>query len=155
TFTLESEFSDFRLTLDPAPFNPVLSAPIASGATGHMTLTATPSDSVDPGNFLFFDFFVSEPVTGFFNFEFLDLQVVEPTGCHVTTARELMIKSTTVVDDPLRTSFDPSSSDPRNGVWTFKHLMENMAPTPADAPAMVEQMLNTFTTTQTLNGFTI
>src|SRR6185295_18310374 len=79
----------------------------------------------------------------------------EPTGCHVSTARELMIKNTSVVDDPVRTKFDPLSTDPRNGVWTFKHLMENMAPTAADAPDMVEQMLTTFTTPQTLNGFTL
>ena len=33
--------------------------------------------------------------------------------------------------------------------------MENMAPTPADAPAMVEAMLNTFGTAQTINGLTV
>ena len=155
TFTLNSEFSDFRLTLDPAPGRSVNSDPIPSGATGHMTLTATPSDTVDPGNFLFFEFEVTEPVTGFFSFPFLELQVVEPTGCHVSTSRELMIKSTTVVDDQIRTVFDPSSTDSRNGVWSFKHLMENMAATPADAPAMVEAMLDTFTTSQTINGLTV
>jgi hypothetical protein len=66
-----------------------------------------------------------------------------------------MIKSTTVVDDSIRTVFDPGSSDARNGVWTFKHLVENMAPTPEQAPAMVEAMLNSFTSTQTINGFTV
>jgi hypothetical protein len=155
TFTLNSAFSDSRLTLDPPPGRAVQSTPIPSGATGHMTATATPNDSVDPGAFLFFEFQVTEPVTGFFSFPFLQLQVVEPTGCHVSTSRELMIKSTTVVDDQIRTAFNPSSTDSRNGVWSFKHLMENMAATPADAPAMVEAMLNTFTTPQTINGFTI
>ena len=33
--------------------------------------------------------------------------------------------------------------------------MEAMAPTPADAPDMVEQMLTSFLTTQTVNGFNI
>jgi hypothetical protein len=66
-----------------------------------------------------------------------------------------MIKNTSVVDDPVRTVFTPGSSDSRNGVWTFKHLVENMAPTPADAPAMVEAMLTSFTTQQTINGFTV
>ncbi len=155
TFTLNSEFSDSRLTLDPPPFQAVKSAPIPSGTTGHMTLTATPSDTVDPGTFLFFEFEVTEPVTGFFSFPVLELQVTEPAGCHVSTSHELMIKSTTVVDDQIRTVFNPSSTDSRNGVWTFKHLMENMAATPADAPAMVEAMLNTFTTPQTINGFTV
>lgn len=155
TFTLFSEFSDNRLTLDPPPGRSVKSDPIPSGATGHMTLTATPSDTVDPGAFLFFEFEVTEPVTGFFSFPFLQLQVVEPAGCHVNTSRELMIKSTTVVDDQIRTGFNPSSADTRNGVWSFKHLMENMAATPADAPAMVEAMLNTFTTPQAINGFSV
>ncbi len=155
TFTLFTESFDSRLTLDPPSFTSVQSAPIASGTTGHMTVTATPSDTVDPGTFLFFEFELTEPVTGFFSFPFFELQVTEPTGCHVSTPRELMIKSTTVVDDQIRTVFNPSSTDSRNGVWTFKHLMENMAATPADAPAMVEAMLNTFTTPQTINGFTV
>jgi hypothetical protein len=154
-FTLNTEFSDSRLTLDPPPFRSVKSDPIPSGATGHMTVSATPNDSVDPGTSLFFDLEITEPVTGFFSFPFLQLQVVEPTGCHVSTPRELMIKSTTVVDDSIRTVFNASSSDARNGVWTFKHLMENVAATPADAPAMVEAMLDTFTVPQTINGFTV
>jgi len=155
TFTLSTQFFDSRLALDPPPGRSVQSAPIPSGATGHMTVTATPSGSVDPGTSLFFEFEVTEPVTGFFSFPFLQLQVTEPTGCHVSTSHELMIKSTTVVDDSIRTVFNPSSTDSRNGVWTFKHLMENAAATPADAPAMVEAMLNSFTTSQTINGFTV
>jgi hypothetical protein len=153
TFTLQTFNFDGRLTLDPA-FS-AQSAPVPSGSTGHMTLTATPGDSVDPGTNLFFDFEVTEPTTSFFSFNFATLTVTEPTGCHVSTSRELMIKNTTVVDDPVRTVFNPMSSDPRNGVWTFKHLVENMAPTPEDAPAMVEAMLTSFTTPQTINGFTI
>lgn len=155
TFTLNTEFSSGGLTLDPPPFRSVKSDPIRSGATGHMTVTATPSDTVEPGTFLFFEFEVTEPVTGFFSFPFLQVQVTEPAGCHVSTSHELMIKSTTVVSDSIRTVFNPSSTDARNGVWTFKHLMENMAATPADAPAMVEAMLDTFTVPQTINGFTV
>jgi hypothetical protein len=115
----------------------------------------TPNDSVDPGTNFFLDFEVTEPVTNFFQFGSANVTVAEPTGCHVSTSRELMIKSTTVVDDSLRTAFNPSSIDARNGVWTFKHLMENLAPTAAQAPAMVESMLGSFTTPQTINGFTI
>ena len=62
----------------------------------------------------------------------------------MSKARELMITTTSVVDDPIRTAFTADPTDPRTGVWTFKHLMENMAPTPADAPAIVEAMLETF-----------
>jgi hypothetical protein len=153
TFSLQDLNFDGRLTLDP-PFT-AESAPVASGATGHMKITATASDSLDPGTTLVFDFVVTEPTTSFVSASSGSITVTEPTGCHVSASHELMIKSTTVVDDPVRTVFDLSSSDPRNGVWTFKHLVESMAPTPADAPAMVEAMLTSFTRPQTVNGFAI
>src|SRR4029077_6415171 len=57
------------------------------------------------------------------------------------------IRDVSVVDDPVRTG--------PGGAWTFGKLMENMAPTPADAPAMVERMLSSFLTQQTVNGFTL
>ncbi|HEY0985801.1 MAG TPA: LamG domain-containing protein [Kofleriaceae bacterium] len=155
TFSLQDFSFDSRLTLDPPSFSTRASDPVPSGATTHMTLTATPGDSVEPGTSFFFDFDVTEPTTGFSTFNFATLTVIEPTGCHVSTPRELMIKNVSVVDDPVRTGFNPASSDPRNGVWTFKHLVESMAPTPADAPAMVEAMLSSFTTPQSINGFTI
>ena len=81
--------------------------------------------------------------------------VGDATGCHVTTSHELMITDVSVVDDPVRTTFDATSSDPRNGAWTFKRLMENMAASVDDAPAMAEAMLKSFTTEQTINGFTV
>lgn len=155
TFGIETLGSDSRLTLDPPSFTTVQSAPVPSGTTGHFTVTATPSDAVDPGRNFFFDLEVSEPTSNFFTFLFASLTVTEPTGCHVSTPRELMIKTTSVVDDPVRTVFNTGSSNSRNGVWTFKHLVENMAATPADAPDMVEAMLTSFTTPQTINGFTV
>jgi hypothetical protein len=66
-----------------------------------------------------------------------------------------MITNVSVVDDPVRTVFDATSRDPRNGAWTFKHLAEGVARTPQDAPAMIEAMLTTFTSPQTVNGFTV
>jgi hypothetical protein len=76
-------------------------------------------------------------------------------ACQVSTAQELLINDSNILFDPVRSVFTPGSSDPRNGVWTFKHLMENAAPTPGDAPAMVEAMLDTYATDQTINGFTV
>lgn len=152
TFSMSTFSFDNRLVLDPTS---ATSAPVASGATGHMTITATPSDAVDPGAVFFFDADVSDSLTRSTRFLSASVTVIDPPGCHVTTSRELMIKATSVVDDRIRAVFNPSSSDARNGVWTFKHLMENMAPTPADAPAMVEAMLTGFITDQTVNGFTI
>jgi Concanavalin A-like lectin/glucanases superfamily len=152
TFSMFTFNFDSRLALDPTSAN---SAPVPSGATAHIAINATPNDDVEPGTSFFFDVEVTEPVTGLFTFLFSNVTVSEPVGCHVSTSHELMVKNTSVVDDSVRTVFNPSSSDSRNGVWSFKHLMENMAPTPADAPAMVEQMLNTFTSAQTINGFTV
>ena len=59
---------------------------------------------------------VFDPFSGFSIFDSTFLTVTEPLGCHVSTPRELMIKSTSVVDDSLRTVFNPGSSDARNGV---------------------------------------
>jgi hypothetical protein len=40
-------------------------------------------------------------------------------------------------------------------VWSFAHLMRELAPTPEAAPKMLEQMLQTFTTDQVVNGFRV
>ena len=135
------------LTLDPPPFTSVQSVSVASGTTGHMTITATATEDANPGDTRFVQFDVFEPTTNFFSFGFVPFVIGEPAGCHVSTKRELMITDLSVVNDPVRTT--------GSGVWTFKHLMEEMAPTPADAPAMVEAMLTTFTVPQTINGFTV
>ena len=77
------------------------------------------------------------------NFSVLD----NSTACTVKPRRELEIRDVSVVDDPIRTG--------PGGAWTFGKLMENMAPTPEAAPAMVEAMLLSFLTPQTVNGFTL
>jgi hypothetical protein len=83
------------------------------------------------------------------------IPVAAEPGCQVSTAKDLMIIDPSVVDDPVRTAFDPTSRDPRNRAWTFKRLIEGAARHPADAPAMVEAMLRSFTAPQTINGFTV
>jgi hypothetical protein len=144
------------LETDPPPFSTVFSAPVGGGETGHLTVTATAPDSADGGQIFTLQLFVSLPDIGFFDFHAIPFEVAESTsGCQVSTARELMITRVSVVDDPVRTAFDPASSDPRNGAWTFKRLMENMAPSAAEAPAMVEALISSFTTPQTINGFTV
>jgi hypothetical protein len=69
------------------------------------------------------------------------------TPCTIRPRRELVIRDVSVVDDPIRTG--------PGGAWTFGKLMENMAPTPEQAPAMVEAMLSSFLRQQTVNGFTL
>jgi hypothetical protein len=58
------------------------------------------------------------------------------------------------------TSSDAASADSdagagTPGIWTFGHLMEALAPTPAQAPALVEQLFDHWLTAQTVNGFTV
>jgi len=153
TFTTFT-FGNVNVDIDPPAGVPAFTT-VASGQTAHQTVTATVSESADGGSFASFQMEIIEPTTNFFIFPFFSFEVTDPPGCHVTTARELMIKNVSVVDDPLRTQFDPTSTDPRNGVWSFKHLMEAIAPTPADAPDMVEAMMTSLVTTQTVNGFSI
>jgi hypothetical protein len=153
TFTLQTFESG--LLLDPSPAMPAHSAPVASGETGHMTVTATAPASADPGNQFRVNFLIAEPTTNFFEFDTVPFTVAASPGCQVSTSHELMVTDLSVVDDPVRTTFDPMSSDPRNGAWTFKRLMEDMAATADDAPAMVEAVMRSFTTPQTINGFTI
>ncbi len=178
------------------------------------------SDDADPGvhSVPFFIDAFSQP----FNSEQLSGQLsyelATPTGCFVTTRRELMITSTSVVDDPIRTAgtSNPSGGGfggsggvtgsaggfgdageagvievgppikPRAipvadagasaggasaggtggaggggggvqtaGAWSFGHLMREMAPTAAQAPAMTLQLFNHWLTDQKVNGFTV
>ena len=119
---------------------------VPAGSTGHIAMTATASEDVDSGTFQipFFAFQINSQMGSQSAFGSVDFVVVA-SGCRVSTPRELMITNVGVVDN-IRAFGD--------GVWSFKHLMEAMAPTPEDAPAMVEQMLTSFTTNQTVNGFT-
>jgi Concanavalin A-like lectin/glucanases superfamily len=134
----------------PNSFAPSV-APGAS-ATFAMTVTAgEPAPGVYP-----IPFFVQD----FSNFaNFLQGQVtydlVAPTGCFAYISRELMLTDLSIVEDPIRTTWTGPPSDPRTGAWTFATLMENLAPTPEAAPAMVQQLVNTWLTDQTVNGFTV
>jgi hypothetical protein len=134
--------------------NPQFIPSVAPGQTVHFPMSVTGSEDAEPGaHTIPFDIF------NFSNFEQLSGSVVyelsAPTGCFVRTSRELMIRDLGVVEDPIRTTFKGPVGDPRSGVWTFARLMEDMAPTPADAPAMVEQMFRTWLTDQSVNGFTV
>ncbi|WP_437912500.1 LamG domain-containing protein [Sorangium sp. So ce302] len=81
----------------------------------------------------------SQPVTTADMSELFSL----PSCPEVDENKELLIRDLAVVEDPVRTTGD--------GVWTFKHLMEAMAPTPAQAPVMVEQMFQSWLSDQTMN----
>jgi Concanavalin A-like lectin/glucanases superfamily len=133
----------FNQGINVQPSSALLSVP--AGTTGHLAMTATASDDVDSGTFpiQFFTVRLNNQIQQQSASGRVDFVVVQ-SGCRVSTPRELMITNLGVVDN-VRAFGD--------GVWSFKHLMEAMAPTPEDAPAMVEQMLTSFTTNQTVNGF--
>jgi hypothetical protein len=79
--------------------------------------------------------------------DILELSRLPSCAADVSEEKELMITDLRVVEDPARTT--------ANGVWTFQHLMEAMAPSPAQAPQMVRQLFSSWLTDQTVNGQTI
>ncbi|WP_438022820.1 LamG domain-containing protein [Sorangium sp. So ce233] len=129
---------------------------VEPGTTVTFPVTVTGSEDAEPGlhqiPFSVFNFNSPEFLAGSGT---LNYELTEPTGCFVRTSREIFVRDLSVVEDPIRTTFDGPPDDPRTGAWTFARLMEDMAPTPADAPAMVEQLFDTWLTDQVVNGFTI
>ncbi|HVR03091.1 MAG TPA: LamG domain-containing protein [Polyangia bacterium] len=125
------------------------SAFVPAGSTAHLPFAASASQDTEQFGTsqiivnaqLFSSSF--EPFSQIVNFSVFD----NSTPCTVKPRRELEIRDVSVVDDPVRTG--------PGGAWTFGKLMEDMAPTPADAPAMVEAMLSSFLSQQTVNGFTL
>jgi hypothetical protein len=119
---------------------------VEPGTTAHIALSVTSSPNIEPD-----DFVVSLNAFNFGNgFESIFGSLtysVAGTPCSIRSRRELSIRDVSVVDDPVRTG--------PGGAWTFGRLMENMARTPEEAPAMVEAMLSTWLTDQTVNGFTV
>ena len=122
---------------------------VPAASTAHLSFAA--SASLDIEQFGTSQIFVNaqlfssnfESFNQIVNFSVLD----NSTPCTIRPRRELAIRDVSVVDDPVRTG--------PGGAWTFGKLMENMAPTPADAPAMVEAMLSSFLSQQTVNSFTL
>ncbi|XYH93924.1 LamG-like jellyroll fold domain-containing protein [Sorangium sp. So ce1128] len=144
----------------PAGINVLVDPPsipgVQPGSTATFPVTVTGSPDAEPGlheiPFSVFNFNSPEFLVASGN---LNYEMLEPTGCFVRTSREIFVKHLSVVEDPVRTTFDGPAGDPRTGAWTFARLMEDMAPTPADAPAMVEQLFSTWLTDQQVNGFTV
>jgi hypothetical protein len=122
---------------------------VLAGTTAHLPFAASASPDIEVFGTtqisvnaeLFSSNF--EPFSQIVNFSDFD----NSTPCTIKPRRELEIRDVSVVDDQIRTG--------PGGAWTFGKLMEDMAPTPADAPAMVEAMLTSFLSQQTVNGFTL
>jgi hypothetical protein len=142
-------FNAFSISFNPdIQFNPGFgNAFVPASTTAHLPMVVSAAPDIE--DFGTFPIFVSGNLFGF-NFEsfsqIVNFSVLDnSTPCTIKPKRELEIRDVSVVDDPIRTG--------PGGAWTFGKLMEQMAPTPADAPAMVEGMLNSFLTPQTVNSF--
>ena len=129
--------------------------PIAPGQTLEVEFEVSSGEETEPDTYPFTIFSfdpnqgrVENSVQGTYT-------VAEPTGCHVTSSRELTVRHVSVVDDPIRTSMAGDPLDPRTGAWSFGRLMERLSPTAAAAPDVTEAMFGSFDTPQTVNGFTI
>jgi hypothetical protein len=151
-FSVINEDFSGQFAIDPQ-FQDTL---VASGQTTHLPVMITANDDVAEGTFpltfmangnSFFD--PARQVSATINY------VVTLAGCRVQTSRELMIRDLSVVEDPIRTTFTAAATDKRRGVWTFKHLIEQIAPTPAQAPEVAEAIFKSFLVTQKVNGFSI
>ncbi len=116
------------------------------GTTQHRTMTVSSSPDAEADDYL-----VTVSTFSFGNtFESFSQNVTYSVAggpCSVRSRRELEIRDLSVVEDPVLTA--------PGGAWTFGKLMENIAPSAAEAPAMVEALLSTWATDQTVNGFTV
>ncbi|WP_426752551.1 hypothetical protein [Myxococcus sp. Y35] len=73
----------------------------------------------------------------------------------VKPANSLIITDASVINDPTRT-YDPcSNSGNPNGVWTFNHLMREMANTYVSPSVLTEHWLRQWTVNQNINGWTV
>jgi Concanavalin A-like lectin/glucanases superfamily len=149
----------FNFSAFSANFNPDIivspsfgSAFVPSTNTAHLPFAVTASSDIDDSGT--FQIAVSAEL---FNANFTNVEsfnqavnfsVLDNSGpCAIKPRRELEIRDVSVVEDPIRTG--------PGGAWTFGKLMQDMAPTPDAAPAMVEAMLTTFLNQQTVNSFVL
>jgi hypothetical protein len=129
--------------------------PFASGTTATQPFIITSGEESEPDNYpLTFFTFANDGGRSTIEAR-AEYVVAEPTGCHVTSGRELTIRHVSVVDDPLRTTSAGPADDSRSGAWTFGRMMERLSPTTEAAPDVTEAMFRTFLTTQTINAFAV
>jgi hypothetical protein len=115
------------------------------GVTAHFPLAVSSSTDIEPD-----DYRISINAFSFLKGDFLSTSVVysvQGTPCSVRSRKELEITDLGVVEDPVRTA--------PGGAWSFAKLMEDMAPSPEAAPAMVESLLGSWLSDQSINGFTV
>jgi hypothetical protein len=120
----------------------------------HFEVSWTATTEAQPGSYQL-SFRVLDLATGDAPTGTLTYELAPPPDCFVRPSRELLVNDLSVVEDPVRTSFDDWPGDLRAGSWTFGRLMENLAPTPEAAADMTEQLFETWRSDQEINGFTV
>jgi hypothetical protein len=126
---------------------------VSPGQTADFGVSLTGSDDADPGVhqvlFEVFDFSSDfEQLSGQLTIE------LQAPACFVSRRAELMITTTSVVDDPVRTSAF-AGGGASAGVWTLGHFLREMAPTPADGAKLAASLFASFLQDQTVNGFRV
>ncbi len=142
-----------NFNVQPAPF---FVGGVLPGQAADFTLSVTSPEDAE-AQVATIPFFAADVRSQNFDQTFgqVTYEVGETTGCQVLTARELFVRNLSVVDDPLRTTFDAPAGDPRRGAWTFGRLMTDAAPSPEQAPEFVERVFNTWLSNQTVNSFNV
>jgi hypothetical protein len=137
----------FRVAFDTATVS------LGAGQTATFVASVTGTTDAPAGNYSLpfeaLDIFGGPSATATLPYDLLAEE-----GCFVRPNRELFISDTSVVDDPVRTS-GALGSDPRAGAWSFGRLAAQAAPSEADGPELVERLLETWLTDQTINGLTV
>jgi hypothetical protein len=136
-------------------FTPSFIENVNPGESASVELQVTPNEEADPGlREVAFRAFQSGERTFDSQTGRVAVDVLPQTGCVVRSSRELMLTDLSIIEDPIRTS-PGASDDPVAGVWHFKRLIENLAPTPEAAPALAEALFSTWLTDQHVNTFEI
>ncbi|HKQ71717.1 MAG TPA: hypothetical protein VJT73_20380, partial [Polyangiaceae bacterium] len=108
-----------------------------SSALIHLSLTAT-TDAV-PGDyevpFEVFDLATPDELSGAVHYH-----LGRSPQCVVRPNSELFVTDLSVVEDPVRTSYEALPTDPKSGAWTFGRLLERMARTPEAASDLAESL---------------
>jgi hypothetical protein len=122
---------------------------VEPGTTAHQTMSVTSTPDLEPDDYLVnINAFVFDNTTpSFQQFNSTATYSIAGGPCSVRSRRELEITDLSVVEDPVRTA--------SGGAWTFGTLMRNMATSADAAPAMVEALLSTWATDQTVNTFSV
>jgi len=150
---LPKQYDAFFTSFDPnltMSFDGFPFATVSPGQSVTFGAEVSGTEDADPGTHQVpFGVDAFTPTGGNFEqlFGQLTFNLQAPSGCFVSKKRELMITSTSVVDDPVRTVGD--------GAWSFGHLLRQLAPTPDQAPAFALQLFQHWLSNQQVNGFSV